>query len=99
MPASLQMIADAVDAFLMFIDGETLSVKERLNRLPHCLDQLALVLSDIPSTWDERDYPDPLRKEYRTLRETVSARFPNLGYYNIPSSISERFGEAEIEVG
>ena len=53
------MIADAVDAFLMFIDGETLSVKERLNRLPHCLDQLALVLSDIPSTWDERDYPDP----------------------------------------
>ena len=32
------------------------------------------------------------------MRQIVSARFPELGYYNIPSSVTQQIAEGGIDV-
>ena len=41
--------------------------------------------------------PTP-EKDHGALRQLVSAHFPELGYYNIPSSITNQIGTAKIDV-
>jgi hypothetical protein len=99
MSASPQEIRKAITELIVLIEDDTISTEDRMPRLRRSLDCLALAQHDVSYTFDERDYPDTPRKDYNALRNVVSAHFPELGYYNTPSSITQQIGEAEIEVG
>src|SRR5437879_3741284 len=99
MSASPQDIRDAITEFIALTEDDAISTEDRTQRLRRSLDRLALIHHDVSYTFDERDYPDTPRKDYNALRKVVSAHFPGLGYYNTPSSITQKIAEAEIEVG
>jgi hypothetical protein len=98
MSASPHQILSAIDDFLALIEEEAISPEDRMTRLRYSLDRLALLQHEVSYTFDERDYPDAPRKDYSTLRAVVAPRFPELGYYNIPGSVTQRIGEAELHV-
>ena len=99
MSASPQEIRDAIAEFVALTEDYALSTEDRTHRLRRSLDRLALIQHDVSYTFDERDYPETPRKDYNALRKVVSERFPELGHYNTPSSITQQIREAEIEVG
>ena len=99
MSESPQAIRDAITEFIALIEDDAISTEDRTQRLRRSLDRLALIQHGVSYTFDERDYPDTPRKDYNALRKVVSAHFPELGYYNTPSSITQHIAEAEIEVG
>jgi Domain of unknown function (DUF5063) len=64
------------------------------------LDKLALMYHSVSEiSDDENEYPEAPVRDYSRWRELLGKRFPSLGYYNIPSSISVSVGEAEIHTG
>ncbi len=67
--------------------------------LRRSLDQLAYLQHDISYTFDEREYPDTPRKDYPELRLIVSSRFPQLGFYNMPHSVTGEIAGTSIDVG
>src|SRR5215469_4320867 len=99
MPASHEEIKDAITEFIALIEDNAIPAEEGMQRLRRSLDRLALLQHDVSYTFDERDYPDAPRKDYNVTRQMVSARFPGLGYYNIPSSVTEHIGYTGIDVG
>ncbi len=94
-----QKIRDAITEFITLIGDDVIPTEDRTQRLRRSLDRFALIQHYVSYTFDDRDYPDTPRKDYNALRKTVSAHFPELGYYNTPSSITQQIAEAEIEVG
>jgi hypothetical protein len=98
-PASPDQIRTAIAEFISLIESDSISRENRLLRLRRSVDQLALLQHDVSYASDDREYPDTPRKDYQTLRELVSSRFPELGYYNVPSSTSQHIAEAEMHVG
>lgn len=98
MSESHQDIKDAIDEFFVLIEGEAIPSEERLARLSRSLDRLAFLQHDVTYTFDERDYPDTPRKDYKELRDIVAARFPDLGFYNMPGTVTQHIGDAEMHV-
>ncbi len=47
----------------------------------------------------DEDVPQAITPDYKLRRLLATERFPHFGYYNIPSHITEKIGEAEIDVG
>jgi hypothetical protein len=99
MPASPQEIRDAIEEFIALLENSAIPAEERMQRLRRSLDLLALLQHDVSYVFDERDYPDAPRKEHKAIRQVVSARFPGLGYYNIPSSVTQHIAESSMDVG
>ena len=75
------------------------SVQEREDKLKFALDRLALACHFAGFDFDESNYPDAPKKNYSELREIVSLKFPNLGYYNIAQPTSVKIGEGAVNVG
>ncbi len=99
MSASPIEVKDAIAEFIALIEDDTITADDRIQRLRRSLDRLALLQHDVSYTSDDCDYPDTPRKDYNALREVLSARFPELGYYNIPHPVTQQIAEAEIQVG
>jgi hypothetical protein len=99
MAASPTEIRDAAQEFIALIEDEATSSDDRMSRLRRSLDRLAYLQHDVSYTFDERDYPDAPRKDYSATRQVVSARFPELGFYNTPDSVTQHIAETKISVG
>jgi len=97
--ASPEEIKDASHEFIALIEDDAISAEERMQRLRRSLDRLALLQHDVSYTFDERDYPEAPPKDYNTIRELISPRFPALGFYNIPGSITQRIADTDVNVG
>jgi hypothetical protein len=95
---SPEEIKDATREFIALIEDDGLTSDDRISRLRRSLDRLAFVQHGVDYTFDKRDYPDTPRRDYNALRQVVAARFPELGYYNIPSSVTQQIAEARIDV-
>ncbi|MBX7223493.1 MAG: DUF5063 domain-containing protein [Blastocatellia bacterium] len=48
---------------------------------------------------DDYDQPEPPVPEYRHFQELATTRFPDFGFYNVPSVISDQIMEANLQVG
>ena len=99
MPVSAQEIREVITEFITLIENDTISPEDRMHRLRRSPDRLALLQHDVSYTFDKRDYPDAPRKDYNAMRQIVSARFPELGYYNVPSAVTKHIAESDIDVG
>ena len=87
-----------VEEFLNFATGVEPSVVET-KELIIALDYLACSTNDVTYTFDERDYLGYVNKNETSLRESISTRFPQLGYYNSVSEVTENIGGIEPTVG
>jgi hypothetical protein len=95
-----QEIHSAILNFLGLLENGEGETPTEVETLALALDKLALVshfLGDIPA--DEQEYPEASARSYSRWRELIGKRFPSLGYYNIPSTITVNIGEAEIHTG
>ena len=91
-------IHEAIGFFFDVIDGNY-QPEDRENKLALALDQLALAYHFAEYVFDETDHPEASRREYEVIREHVSERFPDLGFYNGAHHISERIADSETNVG
>jgi Domain of unknown function (DUF5063) len=99
MPASPEEIRDAVGEFIALIEDSAISAEERMQRLRRSLDHLALLQHDVRYISEERESPEPPDRNYDEMRRIVSAHFPELGYYNIPSSLPQHIADTDLEIG
>jgi hypothetical protein len=87
-------------SFLEFLENGDSNSAIEAEALELALDKLALIshfVGDVPD--DEKEYSEAPDRDYSRWRELLGKRFPSLGYYNIPSTISINIGEAEIHTG
>jgi len=88
----------AVDEFLgLLIVGQG-DEAANLDALCLALDRLALA-SHFVGPESEVEHPDPPVRDAAQLRQVVTARFPMLGYYNVPSTLTTQIMEADLQVG
>ncbi len=99
MKMSRAEIHSTILEYLDLIENGKEDAEENLQVLEMILDKLALASHFIEYKFDKTDYPDEPRKNYAQLRELISKRFPNFGFYNIPSAVTDKVGEAEIYTG
>ena len=98
MATSPEELRDAALEFIALIEEDGVLSDDRSTRLRRSLDRLAFVQHGVDYTFDKRDYPDTPRRDYNALRGAVVARFPELGYYNIPNSVTQQITETRIDV-
>lgn len=90
---------DAISNYLALLEDVERPEAEAITALDDELNRLMRLGRDTPlpgATDDERDAPD---WEYDARRAVATRRFPSLGYYNIPASISRSLAETEVVVG
>jgi hypothetical protein len=79
--------------FVALVEDSAIPTEHRMQRLRRSLDRPALLQHDVSYAFDERDYPDAPRKDYNAMRQLISPRFPELGYYNVPSSVTQHIAD------
>lgn len=96
------MTRDEIRSSILFllevIEGDYLA-DERESKLSLALDRLALAQHYAEYTFDETDYPDAPQLTYDVLRDLISVRFPDCGYYNVAADITTVIGEGTANVG
>jgi hypothetical protein len=90
-------IYDAITAYLEIIE-DSHSVEEGEETLKLALDRLALAYHYAECNFDIVGYPDAPPKDYNKLREVVSPKFPNCGFYNAAHKVSVEIGLESILV-
>jgi hypothetical protein len=92
-----QEIHSSILNFLELLENE---IPTDVALLELALDKLALMYHSVGEfSNDENEYPEMPVRDYSRWREKLGKRFPNLGYYNIPGTISVNVGEAELDTG
>jgi hypothetical protein len=99
MQISREEIHSVILEYLDLVARGKRSDEENLNAMEIVLDQLALARRFVAYNFDEADYPDAPRKNYAELRELATKRFPECGFYNFASPITDQIGGAEILIG
>lgn len=92
-------IRAAIRQFLSLIDNAEHTVQQDEEVLPYLLDHLAFAQHFVRITFDESDYPDSPRRDQTVLRQLISRRFPNYGYYNVPDVVTTNIAESKCVVG
>jgi hypothetical protein len=92
-------IRRAIDAYIWLIETPDLAADRRLEALPAALDRLAAAVHEAEYTFDEVDYPDAPRVDYKAVYSLVGNHFPDLGYYNVAHPGTQRIADASILVG
>ena len=93
-----QEIHSSILDFLELLKNE--SSNSSIESLELALDKLAWIshfIGKVPD--DENEYPKSPNRDYSKWREIVAENFPKFGFYNIPSTISVKIGEAELHTG
>ena len=95
-----QEIHSAALSFLELLENGESDHPIEIESLEMVLDKLALTYHFVgESSDDENEYAAAPIRDYSRWRELVGGRFPNLGFYNIPSTISIKIGDAEVDTG
>ncbi len=71
----------------------------RLEALPASLDELGYSVHLAAYIFDDRDFPDAPRIDFKVRRALVAAHVPMLGYYNLADPTTREIGQASIIVG
>jgi hypothetical protein len=95
-----QEIHSSILSFLELLQNGKSDSPIEVESLELALDKLALIHHFVGEISDDanEDSKVPVR-DYARWRDFLAKRFPSLGYYNIPSTISVSVGEAEIHTG
>ena len=91
-------IETSIDRFISFCTDD----RDMLPDHGELLDELDLLLvqTKVPDfTYDETDYPDAPEKDYGQLRETISNKFPELGFYCTADGEPKTIEKAEVLLG
>jgi len=91
-------IRQTVKEFLDMLENGQGDETTNVRSLELALDQLALAYHYANCVFEE-GHPEPPGQDYDHWRAFAKTRFPMLGYYNIPSKITEQIMEAEMWVG
>jgi hypothetical protein len=94
-----ETLKKTIDAFLRLIDKGAESVQQAERLLRIYLDGIALASSEMEVPFDYPDYLGGSSKNEENLRNLISSRFPDYGFYNIPSCISKEIANTDIAVG
>lgn len=89
----------AMRDFVQMVDvdnGASLASEDRLRVL---LDRIALAVSENPVPFEQLDYEGGDGVDKTERRARVAARFPDLGFYNTPASVSQDIAATSITVG
>lgn len=92
-------IRACVREYLELIENDSRSPQECKDLLPMLLDKLAYAQHFGNVIFDDREYPDPPRTDYGAVRQIISRRFPDYGFYNLPESVLEKIGQSEMVIG
>jgi hypothetical protein len=100
MEINRQEICSSILNFLDLLENEKSDVPIEMESLELALDKLALIYHYIGEvSVDENEYPESPISDYHKLQNTIGKRFPNLGYYNLPGTISIYVGKSEMHTG
>ena len=92
-----EIYSSALD-FLELLENE--NSNSSIASLEFALDKLAMIYHFVgDDSNDDIEYPESSIRDYSRWREIAGRRFPNFGFYNIPSTIAENVGVAEMHVG
>jgi len=92
------MARKAVYDYLALIENPPGNEAEDLQALELALDQLALAYHFCTYEFED-GHPAPPDRNYAHFRELAVQHFPNFGYYNVPSVITDKIIQAEMYVG
>lgn len=92
-------IIAAINDFVEFISERKDDVEVDETSLALALDRLALAYHFSRSAATNVMTSDPPQRDYNETRKIIAARFPNCGYYNLPSEIGQNIAETGIMVG
>jgi len=71
----------------------------RIEQLILTLDNLLVEAQQLNLEFDEREYPDPPKRNYAEIRAQIAPNFPKFGLYNCAAEIDGNIGESKLSVG
>ena len=74
-------------------------MEESEKSLVRLLDELAVLVSKLPGDLPFVDSPEAPERDFQSTYSLVAQRFPNFGYYNTVSEISQNINSASVVVG
>ena len=96
---SPEELNNTIEDFLELIYEGAGAVPENERKLRIFIDKIALAASETDVSFDDADYLGGTSHDQEKLRQLICRRFPNYGYYNIPSSITGEIAAAKMDVG
>src|SRR2546428_5202377 len=92
-------IYKTITDFLDLIFNGKGSIEENEKELLFLLDKIAVAYHYSEYEFDNTEYPEPPAKDYSQMRNIVSERFLNFGFYNLPESFTTNITETGIMIG
>lgn len=93
-----QAIRASINNFLDLLENNQGDVQANTHALELALDQLALAYHFSSAEFEDTEF-DPPTQDYQRWRKLAAERFPQFGFYNIPSRITSQVMETEMQVG
>jgi len=92
---------DIISSVVSFLESlESNNNENSIESLEFALDKLALCRHFIGEiTDDKKEYPESQNRDYLQWRKIIEKRYPDFGFYNVSSEVSEKIGEAELLIG
>lgn len=91
-------IREAIQTFLQLLEKPNVDNAKGISTLEFALDRLGLAYHFAGDEFRD-GYPEPPTQDYARFRQLAMIQFPNLGFYNIPSRMTEEIQTAPMSVG
>lgn len=93
-------VKSAIEGYLAILTLAEGDETQRIKTLVRSLDELALASHTQDYPIDQRNYPDPPKKEDYNLRHNkIGKLFPSLGFYNSAPDVYESVGQTPLAIG
>ncbi len=92
-------LREAMRDFVQMVDEDSGASLASESRLRVLLDRIALAVAENPVPFEYLDYEGGDGVDNGERRTRVAARFPDLGFYNTPASITQDIAVTPISVG
>jgi hypothetical protein len=92
-------IRHSIEHFIRVVEAPDVSPEARLEALRVSLDGLAYFVRRAHFKFDDREFPDAPRADFKVTRTLVETHFPTLGYYNLADPTTREIAAASILVG
>ena len=99
MSDDLPAIRQSIEHFIRIVEAPDVDPEARLEALQLSLDGLAYFVHRAHFKFDDREFPDAPRSDFKLTRTLVEAHFPKLGYYNVADPTTREIAAASILVG
>jgi len=93
-----QAIRASINNFLDLLENYQGDLHANMHALELALDQLALAYHFSSAEFEDTEL-NPPTQDYERWRKLAVERFPQFGFYNIPSRITSQVMETEMQVG